>query len=255
MCAERSLSFDWAGFDPEAYFQQYYGEPHPSDDEAAARAAAAMIAAAPAEASLDVVDVGTGANLFPLLASLPRARTLTAWEYSPANLAWLEQEIATARLRPQWRHFWAIVRDVYGPSAALPDDPFPLLQARAALERGSIFDLPPGRWDAATMFFCAESVTDDPAEFAAACRAFAGCVRPGGALIAGFLARSTGYTVAGARYPALSITADDIRATFDPHVAALDVAAIGVVDHEIRSGYCGCYLMTATGAAETSRRP
>lgn len=46
------------------------------------------------------------------------------------------------------------------------------------VKQGSIFDLPERTWDAATMFFCAESITEHQDEFEAACAAFARCVKP-----------------------------------------------------------------------------
>ena len=79
--------------------------------------------------------------------------------------------------------------------------PIPALRAKTALRQGSIFDLPQRAWDAATMFFCAESITGRQDEFEAACAAFARCVRPGGALIAAFLVRSAGYVVADRPFP------------------------------------------------------
>ena len=92
-----------------------------------------------------------------------------------------------AEMRPQWRHFWSVTRDAYQPGYGLPDDPMPTLRAKTVVKAG--LDLRPARtrWDAATMFFCAESITGRQDEFEAACAAFARCVKPGGALIAAFL--------------------------------------------------------------------
>ena len=77
--------------------------------------------------------------------------------------------------------------------------------AISRIKRGSVFDLPKRRWDAATMFFCAESITEREDEFAAAVAAYAQCVKPGGALAAAFLVRSAGYEVSGHRFPVLRL--------------------------------------------------
>ena len=113
--------------------------------------------APPIGAELDVVDVGTGPSLIPFFCALPRARPLTAWEYTEGNIAWLESELQRKEMRSQWRHFWNVTREAYLTDYRLPEDPMPLLRAKAVLTRGSIFDLPERTWDAATMFFCAES--------------------------------------------------------------------------------------------------
>ena len=41
----------------------------------------------------------------------------------------------------------------------------PALRAKTSVRQGSIFDLPERRWDAATMFFCAESITERKDKF------------------------------------------------------------------------------------------
>ena len=152
---------DWNAFDPEGYFQHYYGDPHPDDDALTYLAARALRSVACPSHSLDIVDVGTGPSLIPLLAALPVATRLTAWEYSKPNLEWLANELTGPTLRPQWQHFWQQVKaahslDGANASPMLPHDPLPPLVQRTRLLRGSIFDLPPRTFDAATMFFCAE---------------------------------------------------------------------------------------------------
>ena len=241
-----NADFQWARFDSEAYFQHYYGEPHPDDDRVIRCAVEAMKHAPPHGAELDVVDVGTGPNLIPLFCALPRARSLTVWEYAQSNLAWLEAEMARAEMRPQWRHFWSVTRDAYRPDDDLPDDPMPTLRAKTALRQGSIFDLPERAFDAATMFFCAESITGRQDEFEEACTAFARCVRRGGALMAAFLVRSAGYVVADRPFPCLSLSAESIESVFARHASGIKTERIGIVEREIRSGYSGFVFLTGT---------
>lgn len=245
---------DWNAFDPEGYFQHYYGDPHPDDDALTYLAARALRSVACPSRSLDIVDVGTGPSLIPLLAALPVATRLTAWEFSKPNLEWLANELTGPRLRPQWQHFWQQVKaahslDGANASPMLPHDPLPPLVRRTRLLRGSIFDLPPRTFDAATMFFCAESITSNIEEFQAAVSAFTETVRPGGLIAAAFLAGSTGYEVSGRRYPAVAIATEDIAACLVPRVEALEVTPIGISSTEIRSGYCGAIFVTGRIAA------
>lgn len=239
-----NADYQWAKFDSEAYFQHYYGEPHPDDDRVIACAVEAVKCAPPLDAALDIVDVGTGPNLIPFFCALPRAAQLTAWEYAPSNVAWLEAELRRDTMRPQWQHFWRVAREAYGPEWDLPADPIPLLRRKASIERGSIFDLPARRWDAATMFFCAESITERHDEFEAACAVFARCVKPGGALIAAFLVRSAGYVVGDLPFPVLPLSPQSIETTFAAHAGAVRTEQIGIVEREIRSGYSGFVFLT-----------
>jgi hypothetical protein len=195
-------------------------------------------------ADLDVVDVGTGPNLIPFFCALPRARRLTAWEYSESNVAWLEAELKRDDMRPQWRHFWDVTRGAYGQEWQLPENPIPLLREKATVTRGSVFDLPPRTWDAATMFFCAESITERHDEFEAACAVYAGSVKPGGLLAAAFLVRSAGYVVADRPFPVLHLSAEIIEDVFARHADGIKAERIGIVEREIRSGYAGFVFMT-----------
>lgn len=239
-----NADYQWARFDSEAYFQHYYGEPHPDDDHVIRCAVEAMKQAPPVGAELDVVDVGTGPNLIPLFCAVPRARSLTVWEYAQSNVAWLEAEMLRAEMRPQWRHFWSVTRAAYQPGYGLPDNPIPALRAKTVVRQGSIFDLPERAWDAATMFFCAESITGRQDEFEAACAAFARCVKPGGALIAAFLVRSGGYVVADRQFPCLNLSAESIQSVFARHARGIKTERIGIVEREIRSGYSGFVFLT-----------
>lgn len=241
-------AFPWARFNPDAYVEHYYGDPHPDDDRVVRLTCAALAAGAKGRPALDVIDVGTGPNLFPWFAALPYARTLTACEYAPSNVAWLRRELAGGVLRPQWRHFWNVARGAHrlrSKGAGLPGSPIRLLHRRAEVLQGSIFDLPRRRWDAATMFFCAESITQRQDEFERACAAFAGCVRPGGVLAAAFLAGSRGYNVDGQDYPAVSVSAASLRRAFRGHATHMRVTRIGAMGDEIRSGYSGMLFLSA----------
>lgn len=240
-----NADYAWKTFDSEAYFQHYYGDPHPDDDLVTRLAVDALKGACPIGERLEVLDVGTGPNLVPFLSALPRARRLTAWEYAQSNVEWLKTELERDEMRPQWQHFWQIVREAYGADAALPADPVPQLRETCEVKQGSIFDLPQANWDAATMFFCAESITKQQDEFDAACAAFARAVRPGGTLAAAFLARSDGYRVSDYLYPALHLTPEAVEQTFSRHAKQIATRSVGIVDREIRSGYTGIIFLTA----------
>ncbi len=235
---------NWAAFDPDAYFDHYYGEPHADDERVARKAAAALRAFAGARDNLQLLDVGTGANLIPLLAALPIAQSIIAWEYAASNVAWLKAEFLRDTLRSQWQTFWQQVVDVYGARAA-NIDVVQKLRACVSVQQGSIFDLPIAQFDAASMFFCAESITHDTQEFTRACQAFAGAVKSNGILVAAFLARSDGYQVSGIEYPAVPIDEASVRAVFEPLCRTCQIETIGLCDEQVRSGYSGMIFLVA----------
>jgi hypothetical protein len=193
-----------------------------------------------------VIDIGTGPNLFPALAAAPNAASITVWEYAQSNLDWMQRTLRRGQLSAPWDHFWRIVRQAKAAHTP-PMSPMRALRARMDLVRGSIFDLPRARWDAATMFFCAESITQRQSEFEAACAAFARCVRPGGVLAAAFLAGSRGYEVGDEHYPAVSVDERALRRAFRGRAAHLRLTRIGHWGAEIRSGYSGMFFLTARG--------
>lgn len=237
--------FDWARFDPEAYVAHYYADPHPDDDEVVRLTAQALARGAAGGRALNTIDVGTGPNLFPLLAALPVAQRVTAWEYSEANVAWLRKELAAGVLRAPWTHFWSVARDAHGPLGAAIVEPIRALAGKADIQQGSIFDLPACTWDAATMFFCAESITEREEEFSRACSAFAKAVRPGGVLAAAFLAGSRGYHVGDEDFPAVAVSADLLEQVFADLARDVVVTPIGERAEEIRSGYTGMLFLSA----------
>ncbi len=59
-----NADYQWSDLDAEAYFNHYYGEPHPDDDKVVECAVEAIREAAPLDRELDIVDVGTGAISF-----------------------------------------------------------------------------------------------------------------------------------------------------------------------------------------------
>lgn len=235
--------FGWSNFDPDSYVEHYYADPHPDDDEVVRRTCRALASAG--RADLEVIDVGTGPNLFPLLAALPVARAITAWEYAESNVNWVRREVQQPALRGPWVHFWEVARAAHG--IASPDLAAPMAGLRDKLEtvQGSIFDLPVAGWDAGTMFFCAESITARQEEFEHACACYARAVRPGGVLAAAFLAGSRGYTVGAEDYPAVSVGPAELEAAFSPLATDIIIEGIGAHADEIRSGYSGMLFLTA----------
>ncbi len=127
-------------------------------------------------------------------------------------------------------------------------------EGHAGIEQMSVFDLPKARWNMGTMFFVAESITEDPAEFRAAVASFIGALAPGAPFAAAFMAGSNGYPVDDTHVPALPIKPDDV----ERHLTTLGVREPSVellaTSHRVRDGYEAMIVATgfASDASNTS---
>ena len=64
----------------------------------------------------------------------------------------------------------------------------------------SIFDLPPRAWDLGSMFFVADGMTTDEAEFKRAVRSFLAALVPASPFMMAFMESSAGYDVSGIKF-------------------------------------------------------
>jgi NNMT/PNMT/TEMT family len=196
------------------------------------------------------IDVGSGTNLYPALLMLPWAEQILLTDFSASNVDWLRRQLDDDSALWTWGPFWDELQGAEGyngigePRKQLREacDSMP---GCAGVEQRSVFALPRERWDLGTMFFLAESITEDPAEFRAAVARFVGALVPGAPFAAAFMAGSDGYPVADTRFPALPIAAGDVES----HLAELGASKLSVellrTEHRVRPGYEG--MIVATG--------
>lgn len=240
----RNADYAWDEFSSSAYCEHNYITLRADDREILQLVSHwfARTAGEPA-ARLAGLDVGTGPNLYPALAMLPYCAGLTLREFSASNVAWLRA--AATALPEQWLPFWQVVHP--GATPAEFAAAAAALAERARIEQGSVFDLPAAAWDLGTMFFVAESISQDPAEFSAAVTAFVRAIRPGGPFAAAFMERSEGYEVDGTRFPATAVAAGDIRRSLDRVGVEVSVHRVKMRPAPLRPGYTG--MIVATGRA------
>jgi hypothetical protein len=181
---------------------------------------------------------------------LPWAKNLQLKDYSAKNIAWLRQHVASDSGPWTWEPFWQEIEEAEGYNQigeprkhlrlACQGEP-----GEAGIERCSLFELPSARWDLGTMFFVAESMTEDPDEFHVALARFLGALKPDAPFAAAFMEESKGYEVAGTRYPAYRVTVADVKR----HLARLGARDLTVeqpdTSHRVRDGYEG--MIVATG--------
>lgn len=247
----RNAQAPWEEFSPQDYWCHNYEEIQPEDREII-RCVSDFFRHSFKDRPLArrAIDVGSGANLYPALLMLPWTERILLTDHSEKNVEWLRGQVADGDERWSWDPFWAEMKHLAGYHqvaepreqlrTALTSEP-----GRSGIERYSVFDLPAAQWQLGTMFFVAESITEDVAEFRSAIEGFVGALQPGAPFAAAFMAGSEGYPVAGRRYPALRVTSDDVRQRFMEHGAsALTVTRTETLPG-VRPGYTG--MIVATG--------
>jgi hypothetical protein len=251
--ALRNADAPWNTFASHDYWRRNYSKLQAEDWEIICRVSNfLMFAFAERPPAERAIDVGVGTNLYPALLMLPWTERILLADYSESNIRWLQDQLADDTHPWAWRPFWSEMREEKGYSYV--DRPRERLRQACASEPGhsgveelSVFELPKARWDLGTMFFVAESITEDPVEFRAAVAAFVGALTPGAPFAAAFMAGSDGYPVDGTHFPALPIGPGDVGR----HLTGLGVRepSVDLLDtsHRVRDGYAG--MIIATGFA------
>jgi hypothetical protein len=248
----RNDAVEWSDFDADEYWKVNYASILPEDMEIIEWASKFLIEACGGGRPRRAVDVGAGANLYPALLMLPWTEQILLADFSRSNVGWLHDQLADQVSPWPWHSFWQEMRKAKGYSSI--DRPRERLReaciskpGHAGIEQLSVFDLPKARWDLGTMFFVAESITEDPVEFRAAVAAFTGALTPGAPFAAAFMAGSGGYPVGGTHFPAVAIRPADVQW----HLAELGVRELSVdlldTRLRVRDGWAG--MIIATGLA------
>jgi hypothetical protein len=197
----------WSEFDADGYWKINYATLLPEDAEIIRFASEFLIEARSGRPAVrEAVDVGSGTNLYPALLMVPWARRIVLTEYAVANIDWLAANLADAPGDWSWQPFWDLVRDL--PGYRDVDQPRRRLAAAHELRHLSVFDLPARAWDLGTMFFVADGMTTDEAEFEDAVRRFLGALTVDAPFLMTFMTGSDGYDVSGIRFPGVRLTAD-----------------------------------------------
>jgi hypothetical protein len=236
---ELNSDFPWDEFDSHWYYNHNYKTLR-DDDRQIIQAVRDFFVTLDPSSHRKGIDVGSGSNLYPALTMLPLCHEITLYEYSTSNVSWLQREIQSYSL--SWDSFWQLL--AVAPLYKSVDSPRETLAAVARVEQGNIFDLPQARWDIGTMFFTAESISSTPAEFRAALRSFIASLRTGAPFAAAFMEKSLGYDVGARRFPAVTITANDVESCLAADAEDFNIHRIGLTKKPLRDGYGGMILAT-----------
>lgn len=232
-------AYDWDRFNPESYQQHNYQDLRSDDHEIIGVIRDHFAANAPT-AAVAGIDVGAGPNLYPTLAMLPFCDSVELFEYSTSNVNWLREQIKG--YDHTWDKFWGVLEQ--NPEYSRIADPRRRTASIAKVTQGSIFELPRRRWGMGTMFFVAESLTQDMAEFRVAVDKFTAALTPGAPFAAAFMKDSHGYRVDGTWFPAVAINSSHVSQCFQGIASGLRTTEV-TFEHPLRDGYDG--MIVATG--------
>ena len=240
----------WSDFDADEYWHINYASVLPEDAEIIRCASKFLIEACGMHSPYSrAVDVGAGANLYPGLLMLPWAEQIVFTEYASPNIRWLSENLANAPGEWPWQPFWDLVAGL--PCYRDVEHPRRRLAAVHEIRTVSIFDLPPRTWDLGSMFFVADGMTTDQAEFELAVRAFIRALEPGSPFMMAFMENSAGYHVSGVRFPAVKVTPTSLDALLaDLPVADTSVLRTDNSLHRVRAGYDAMLLVTGFVATD-----
>jgi hypothetical protein len=230
----------WERFDSVWYLSYNY-EILREDDREIIQWIADFFADAPGTRSGHGVDVGTGTNLYPALAMLPRCSQITLIERAATNLRWLTSEVADFAL--SWDPFWHAMVE-WRPDLYKGIKPRAALEARADVAEGDIFRLDRNRYDSGTMFFVAESITGSVSEFKRATTNFVGSLHRRAPFAAAFMKNSRGYRVGSVRFPAVAIDENDVKECLRPVSHGVEIRQTSRGVNPLRDGYDGMILAT-----------
>jgi hypothetical protein len=246
----RNGAVRWSDFDAGDYYKINYASVLPEDAEIMECASKFLMEACGPPARLrQAVDVGAGANLYPSLLMLPWAEHIVFTEYAQSNLDWLRRNLADEVGEWPWQPFWDLVAGL--PYYRTINDPRRRLATSHEIRSLSIFDLPRRTWDLGSMFFVADGMTTDEAEFESAVRAFLDALLPGSPFLMAFMEGSSGYDVHGTRFPSVQISPKSL----DALLVGLPVRGTSVLrtDNSVRAvrpGYDAMLLVTGFVAME-----
>ena len=207
---------NWDDFQPHSYFKQNYAFLRGDDRRFLERIRDHFGDELPSpDHPRRGIDVGSGANLYPALTMLPLCDEITLLEFGAKNCEWLSREVRG--FSSLWAPYWRTLHEhpAYSRVAPTTNAARRALARAASVRRGSLFELPAEqparRYDVGTMFFVAESITDEQERFHEAIDAFLGCLHSGAPFAAAFMRNSRGYFVGDLEYPAFQIDESHIR--------------------------------------------
>ncbi len=229
----------WELFDPEIYVRDNYVDLHDEDR----RIIDILVPYFEKKLSggCRVLDIGTGPNLYPLMAISPYASTIDCLEISSRNIDFLTRQLHKPSV--YWNAFSAYMSSL---NIRYKKRSIARLRQNVVIRKGSILKRPDKAYDVVMMFFCAESITSSALEFEVACDNFIRSAKPKGMFVAAFMENSCGYSVGPIHFPAYPVHKKLLECVFTPHCDSVTMYHIPRAKEPLRDGYTGMVLLVGT---------
>jgi hypothetical protein len=228
----------WDDFDTASYVADNYATLHDLDRRIIADLSP-YYRALPPGSLRSSLDIGTGPNIYPLMLVAAASRRLEALERSASNVGYLRRARCEGA-DPCWTPFWQLCKQL---DPALPEDLDEVLRG-LTIHHGDALDGPLGQHDLVSMFFVAESVTGDGAEFEQLSHRFAAAAVPGGHLVAAYMAGMPKYELGGETLPAFPLDRQTLEAVMRPVTRELRIRQLPA-DRTLPYEHEGVLLLTA----------
>ncbi len=211
-----SLTRDFAHFDPRAYLTEYYADVG-QENLALLRFMAEAYRSLPPGGRL--LDFGGGPTVYPLISAVGCVAEVHFSDYLPANLAEVRLWLAGDRRAFDWSEF---VRTALEIETGRPCSRAEVRQReqrvralvtrvlRCDASRNPPLDPALGPYDVVVSNFCAESATQDRAQWRAFAFNIVSQLRDGGVLILSALMGASSYAVGPRWFPAVDIGEEDM---------------------------------------------
>ena len=212
----KSVTQDWAHFDPVAYLNEYYGD---LGDENLALLRFLVDTYRDLPPGGTLLDFGGGPTIYPLISAADKVREIHFADYLEANLAEVRRWLLGDAEAFDWHPFIRTALEMETSTAATEEQ----VERRAEQIRERVTRLircdasrtPPIPWlhrlyDVVLTNFCAESATSDRSEWREYMANIASVLKPGGWLVISALKGATCYAVGPHSFPAVDIQEDDL---------------------------------------------
>jgi hypothetical protein len=230
----------WDQFNPRIYIKENYAQIHEEDLLIIQHLARFCLSLPKISHAL---EIGVGPNLYPVMAKLPFIDSLECVDFSSANVDYLAGQLV--KPSDNWDQFLQLFKSINPKyNLNLADT----LKEKVTVRLGSIYDLEKAQFGLGSMFFCAESITDNYDEFTRACNRFIESVKTGGYLMASFMENSVSYKVGDTKFPAYPVDTAVITKIFSPKTKNLIIYRIPRSDQPVGTNhsYTGMLFLTAS---------
>jgi NNMT/PNMT/TEMT family len=247
---------DYTQFNPRDYLQEYYSHVSP-ENFALLQFAVKAFQIIPAAGVL--LDFGGGPTLYPLIAAAKQGRDIHFCDYLDANLAQVQQWLQADSEAFNWQEFVEVTLKLENQTDEVSAEAVNEREAALRAQVSQVFKcdmnyLPPIanpiEYDVVISNFCAESATDNRAQWRMFFHNTVSLVKPDGFLLLSALKGATCYAVGERFFSAVSLTEEDLKQALEEEGFEVPSLLLETVPADPTSHYAGLIMILARKLGE-----